>query len=164
MKRISYALYLILVFSVFNFNISCVGENTSSSDENVDSTSLAPTVDTDLKKSILWTYDAEADTMVKTEVLDSLTLHTVLDTLNSRYNTANLQIEKQLGDTLFVKINDVSFLEQFGSSGNYGFMAEVVYSLTEIPDVNYVFLDFEELDHATPGLYSRKDFDNKVKP
>lgn len=165
MKTISPILYAVVAFLISTFVVSCIGDNSSSSDEHVDSISLTTSAnDVNVKRSMLWSYDAEADSMVKTEVLDSLPLHVVLDTLNKRFNTANLQIEKQSGDTLYVKVNDVSFLQQLGSSGNYGFMAEVVYSLTEFSDVSYVFLNFEEVDHAIPGLYSRKDFDNKFIP
>ena len=163
MKRILYDFYLLLAGTVLTFTFSCAGDNTSS-DEKVDSTSIMSNVDSDLKKTVVWTYDALDDSMVKNEISDSLSLNVMLDTLNRRYNTANLQIQKQSGDTLFVKINDVSFLQQLGSTGNYGFMAEVIYSLTELSHVNCVFLDFEELDHATPGFYTRKDFDNKITP
>ncbi|MBD1429553.1 MULTISPECIES: hypothetical protein [Sphingobacterium] len=161
MKRLFSPFVLFSLLTVINFNLSCVGDNTSS-EEVQDSIADTPESKDRISNSILWTYDALGDSMVQKEAPASLSLKGVLDTLNTRYSTANLQLQKHSGDTLFVKIADVSYLQQLGSSGNYGFMAEIVYSLTEIPDVNYVYLDFQEVDHATPGLYSRKDFDNKI--
>jgi len=162
MKRLFSGFAVFSLAAVVNFNLSCIGDNTSTEEEVQDSIADTPESKDRVSKSILWTYDALADSMVQKEAPASLSLDVVLDTLNNRYSTANLQLQKHSGDTLFVKIADVSYLQQLGSSGNYGFMAEIVYSLTEIPDVNYVFLDFQEVDHATPGLYSRKDFDNKI--
>jgi hypothetical protein len=162
MKRLFSPFVLFSLLAVINFNLSCVGDNTSSEEEVQDSIADTPEFKDKVSKTILWSYDALADSMIQKEAPVSLSLEGMLDTLNTRYSTASLQLQKHSGDTLFVKIADVSYLQQLGSSGNYGFMAEIVYSLTEIPDVNYVYLDFQEVDHATPGLYSRKDFDNKI--
>ncbi|MCD7971801.1 MAG: hypothetical protein LUG18_03920 [Candidatus Azobacteroides sp.] len=45
-----------------------------------------------------------------------------------------------------------------GTSGAMVTLATLVYTLTEHPVCNHLFLDFEEGDHAEPGIYSRADF------
>lgn len=164
MKKVSGYLYLVLSLAIFAVCFACVGDNKSSSEEVVDSISAPAIVEADIKKNTFWTYDAAADTMIRNSIPADITIDLVLDTLNNRYGNTKLKLEKAVADTLFVKIDDLSFLQQYGSAGNYGFLAEVVFSLTEIPNVSYVFLDFEEVDHAAPGLYTRKDFDNKIIP
>jgi hypothetical protein len=154
----------ILYLSAFAVIFSCVRDRTSNTDTvdfngNGDSSNYL----TDKVLSpMLWIYDAVGDSMVKNEIPENISLELVLDTLNKRYGNSKLQMEKIAGDTLYVKIDDVSYLEKYGSTGNYQFMAEIVYSLTEVPGINYVFLNFDEVDHAAPGLYNREKFDNKI--
>ncbi|MGN0002439.1 MAG: hypothetical protein ACI35V_03295 [Sphingobacterium composti] len=165
MRKILGFLKIVLSFAIFVVCFSCIGDNTSSDNEQInDSIAAVSTLEFDAPKVTLWTYDADLDTMVKNTIPADLTIELVIDTLNNRYANAKLKLDKIASDTVFVKIDDVSFLQQYGTTGNYGFMSEVVFSLTEVPDVNYVFLDFEEIDHASPGLYSRKNFENKIIP
>lgn len=135
-------------------------ESSSTSTDSIANTSDAvvePKV-----SSVTWKYDAEADSMVQLAVPDSLSIDQVLADLNKQYQSMQLDLVKTSGDTIFVKMNDVTFLSQMGSSGNYGVLAEIVYSLTEVRPFQFVYLDFEELDHATPGLYDRERFNNKL--
>lgn len=111
---------------------------------------------------LLWEYDAMKDTMIMHDTPENLTLDVVLDELNNRYSGLRLDLVKTSNDTVFIKIDDTAYLAQWGSTGNYGFLAEVVYSLTEMPDFKFVNLDFEEMEHASPGLYERNDFNNKL--
>jgi len=150
--------------SVFTLIFSCVGERSSDADSadttnNSEITSLDQPEDISL---LLWNYDAMGDSMVKNNIPDDLTVDFVMDVLNRRYEKLDLSLTRTSADTVFVKLGDVSYLEQLGSTGNYAFMAEVVYCLTEVSNVNLVNFDFPELDHASPGLYRREDFDNKI--
>ncbi len=154
----------ILSVCAFILIFSCVGERGSDTD-NSDSISATldttQTIDNDVFGT-LWTYDAEGDSMVKNDIPDDLTVYFVMDVLNKRYEKLDLSLSRTSADTVYVKLGDVSYLEQLGSTGNYAFMAEVVYCLTEISTVNLVKFDFPELDHASPGIYRREDFDNKI--
>jgi hypothetical protein len=154
----------ILSLCAFILIFSCIGERGSDTD-NSDSTSATldttQRIDNDVFGT-LWTYDAEGDSMVKNDIPDDLTVDFVMDVLNKRYENLDITLSRTSADTVFVKLGDVSYLEQLGSTGNYAFMAEVVYCLTEVPNVNLVNFDFPELDHASPGLYRREDFDNKI--
>ncbi len=142
---------------------SCMGdsESSSTSTDSIANTADA-VVDAPKVSSVTWKYDAEADSMVQLAVPDSLSIDQVLADLNKQYQSMQLDLVKTSGDTVFVKMNDVTFLSQMGSSGNYGVLAEIVYSLTEVRPFQYVYLDFEELDHAAPGLYDRERFNNKL--
>lgn len=154
----------ILSVCAFILIFACVGERGSDTD-NSDSISATldttQTIDNDVFGT-LWTYDAEGDSMVKNDIPDDLTVYFVMDVLNKRYEKLDLSLSRTSADTVYVKLGDVSYLEQLGSTGNYAFMAEVVYCLTEISTVNLVKFDFPELDHASPGIYRREDFDNKI--
>ena len=141
---------------------SCMGDSESSS---TSTDSIANTSDAVVEpkvSSVTWKYDAEADSMVQLAVPDRLSIDQVLADLNKQYQSMQLDLVKTSGDTVFVKMNDVTLLSQMGSSGNYGVLAEIVYSLTEVRPFQFVHLDFEELDHATPGLYDRERFNNKL--
>ncbi len=142
---------------------SCMGdsESSSTSTDSIANTADA-VVDAPKVSSVTWKYDAEADSMVQLAVPDSLSIDQVLADLNKQYQSMQLDLVKTSGDTVFVKMNDVTLLSQMGSSGNYGVLAEIVYSLTEVRPFQFVHLDFEELDHATPGLYDRERFNNKL--
>ncbi|MCA5005018.1 hypothetical protein [Sphingobacterium bovistauri] len=156
--------YLILSLLVSTLIFSCVGDRNS--DNNVDDSSVdneASSLDQPEDISLLlWNYDAKGDSMVKNDIPDDLTVNFVLDVLNKRYEKIDLNLVRTSADTVFVKLDDASYLGQLGSTGNYAFMAEVVYCLTEVPNINSVNFDFPESDHAAPGLYNRKNFDNKI--
>jgi len=155
-----------LILSIFAFIIifSCVGERGSDTD-NSDSTSAILDTTQRIDKDVfsrLWSYDAVGDSMVKNDIPEDLTVDFVMHVLNKRYEKLDLSLSRTSVDTVFVKLGDVFYLEQLGSTGNYAFMAEVVYCLTEVPNVNLVNFDFPELDHASPGFYRREDFENKI--
>jgi len=70
-----------------------------------------------------------------------------------------LDFNKISHDTIYVKIKESTFLtENIGTTGAMLYLAGVVYNLTELKKVKYVNLDFEEGDHASPGVYSRDAF------
>lgn len=90
---------------------------------------------------------------------DSLSVDAVIRYLNSRYANVQVQFVRQSGDTLFLSIPEATYLtQQMGSTGPEMFFAESVYNLTEIPSVRFVRYDFEEGDHAQPGVFTRDSF------
>lgn len=90
---------------------------------------------------------------------DSLTAPILIQKLNSLYHEIQLNYKKISGDTIFVVIHKSAYLTtQVGSTGAKGYLAEVIYNLTELKNVNYVDINFKKGDHAYPGTYSRTDF------
>jgi hypothetical protein len=45
-----------------------------------------------------------------------------------------------------------------GTSGAAQYLAEVIINLTSVNKIKYVKIDFDEGSHATPGIWSAKDF------
>jgi hypothetical protein len=79
--------------------------------------------------------------------------------LNVLFEKANLPqiflVEIKAG-TAYVRIShDAQLTQQMGSTGATSYLQAVTYTLTSLPDIAYVDFDFEEGDHAAPGLYSR---------
>jgi hypothetical protein len=93
---------------------------------------------------------------VTTQELDS---NNVTEALSRKYPEIKIIWLKQQHDTAFVKIPNAEFLTQSsGSMGAQIFMAEVTYSYTQIPGINFVNFSFKEGDHAAPGTYDRSNF------
>ena len=112
----------------------------------------------------LWEYDAEADTMIKHDIPKNISVQMVVDEFNTRYDDfVHIDFFRQSQDTVYVKINDASYLTQrMRTTGAQAYLAELTYSMTEVPTVKYVNFDFQEGDHASPGVYQKIDFENKL--
>ena len=101
---------------------------------------------------------------------DSLSISYMLNYLNHHLRfqdttLLHLELVKQSGDTIFVHIPDPFHLTQSsGSTGAEEYMATMIYNLTEIPGIKYVHFDFEEGDHAQPGLYARDSLQQGILP
>ncbi|MBL7730957.1 MAG: hypothetical protein JNM88_07250 [Chitinophagaceae bacterium] len=90
---------------------------------------------------------------------DSLSVSAILSFLNNKYTNVKVVEDKLAGDTVFVKIPEATYLtQQMGSSGPTLYLADLVYNLTELPGIRFVYVDLEEGDHASPGTYSRDSF------
>lgn len=90
---------------------------------------------------------------------DTLSTAAVISFLNTSYTHVQLVQVKTSSDTIYLKIPDALYLtQQMGSTGPTIYLAQVIYNLTEIPGINYVNLDFDEGDHASPGTFNRKSF------
>lgn len=99
--------------------------------------------------------------MIKKRALpvDSLTAPRLLEILNELYPEVPLRLMRESQDTIFINIPNSKFLtDQMGSSGAEGYLAELVYNLTELNGINFVHLQFKQGNHASPGTYSRTDF------
>lgn len=123
--------------------------------------------ETDDSSTIAYSWEATLNDstgrleVVKREGLspDSLSVQAVIDFLNRKNQFVQIQYSKTSGDTVFVRIPEATYLtQQMGSSGPTVFFAEAVYNLTEIPGIHFVNFDFEEGDHASPGVFDRNTF------
>lgn len=124
------------------------------------------TISSEILSDIPWTAALDTNTqqytMIKNKLIEGevLGVTNVLEAINRKYPENKLVLERQNADTVFVKVEDASYLTQSsGSTGARVFLAESTYSLTEIPSVRVVFFNFKIGDHATPGAYTRKSFD-----
>ncbi len=90
---------------------------------------------------------------------DSLTQENLISIINFTYPDIKIAFVKISGDTIFIKTINGNYLsKQMGSTGAETYLAEVVYNLTEIPNINFVHFGFKKGDHAGPGTYSRTDW------
>ena len=159
MKRL-YRLFIITLF---------IGCNTQQPDKTAtvaDSTTTSRRDTTNIITDRRYFWNADWDqkkglVMKKVSPLteDSLTAPSLILKLNNLYPEIRLHYKKISGDTIFVGINKSSYLtRQVGSTGAKGYLAEVTFNLTEIPNINYVDISFKPGDHASPGTYARTDF------
>ncbi|MGB4775729.1 MAG: hypothetical protein WBP45_11180 [Daejeonella sp.] len=89
----------------------------------------------------------------------NLNVQDIIDALNIKYPQIKLEWVKQEGEKAFVKIIDADYLtQQMGTTGAESYLAETVFSITEIKGITSVDIKFEEGDHAEPGVYTRKSF------
>jgi hypothetical protein len=95
----------------------------------------------------------------------SVSLMGMIDTMNIIYPEITVKFVKSSGDTAFLKIPKSIYLTtHIGSTGAEGYMAELVYNVTEVKGINYVQVNFKPGNHAEPGTYSRTDFIDVVHP
>ncbi|MFD2162543.1 hypothetical protein ACFSJU_09065 [Paradesertivirga mongoliensis] len=89
----------------------------------------------------------------------------MLRVINAKYEGIKLDLISSKTDTVNLRIADASKLTQeMGSAGAEAYLAEVTFSLTELPGIKAIKVEFEEGDHAMPGVYTREDFKNvKIK-
>jgi len=112
-------------------------------------------------------WQTDYDTILNREVLVKGSLiktslnsrQKLLDALNQRTVKCKLQFIRNTNDTIIIRvINDEVLTEQMGSSGARCYLAETIFTLTELQDVNYVQIKTVEGSHAMPGTYDRSDF------
>lgn len=81
--------------------------------------------------------------------------------MNKSWPSVHLKMVKASGDTIYLAIADSTGMiltERIGTTGAMQYIAEVTYNFTEVPNIKYVHLDFEEGEHLSPGTWSRADF------
>ena len=164
MKKYSLFIFIIMVV------VSChIKQREKTISQNDTAASIVTTVSAKIKidRHYFWAGDAgqaKGLAMIRNRVIpaDSLTLNSILQMLNKMYPEIHLHYTKVSGDTIFIKINNSSYLiRQMGSSGAETYLAEVTFNLTEINGINFNDIQFPEGDHASPGIYSRTDFGQK---
>lgn len=149
------ALYLLLGFSIL---ISSCGNNKADQPGADDDSATAV-------KNYSWEAnlnDSSGRLEMKTTDTagpDSLTIPSVIEYLNKTNPNIKLEFVRSVGDTLYLKIPEATYLtQQMGSTGPTMYLATAVYNLTEIPGIRNVSFDFEEGDHAQPGTFARDNF------
>jgi hypothetical protein len=87
----------------------------------------------------------------------------IIRVLNKKYWGIKVDLVKLDAQMVTLKIDDATKLTQtMGSAGAEAYLAELTYSLTELPGIKKVEIDFQEGDHAMPGIYQRQDFADLV--
>lgn len=88
----------------------------------------------------------------------------LIEILNLRPSKCKIDYVDITGDTIIIKILDDEYLtEQMGTSGADCFMSETIFTLTESDLIKFVRFEMDYGSHASPGLYSRKDFKWMIK-
>jgi hypothetical protein len=90
---------------------------------------------------------------------DSISVDAIIRFLNNRYPNVQLKFVRSSHDTLYVAVPEATYLtQQMGSTGPQIYFADVVFNLTEIPNLHYINFDMAEGDHAGPGILNRDTF------
>lgn len=154
---------------------ACIGCKSNSTEEkDVSNSQIADTVfesanhharDSDVyvkNKSLLWQVEGtETLKLHKPRVpgIDTMSVKNLIQAINNNYDSIHLDYIKTSHDTIYVHIPHSEMLtERIGSTGAEMYMASATWSLTELRGIKYVNYDFEEGDHASPGVYSRDNF------
>lgn len=113
-------------------------------------------------ESMLWhVNDTKGMKLEKPAVpgIDTMSVKSMIRIINANYDSIHVDYIKTSHDTMYVHISNSNMLtEQIGSTGAEMYMAATTWSLTGLKGINYVNYDFEEGDHASPGVYKRTDF------
>ena len=159
---------LILFITVLLTLAACNSDTKDTGSEN-DSQAIAPKTTQpaqlfDVPWAAVLDSTSQKISMVKTEEVkdEDLNLANVTESLNRKYPEIVLSNPSQKNDTVFVKIKDADYLTQgSGTMGAEIYLAESTYSFTQIPGVGYVNYDFKVGDHASPGTFTRANFEFK---
>lgn len=156
---------LFVVFLITLLFYSCGNNSAEEASANDDSTDIAEPVAQD---NYAWQGILNDSTgkmeMVKipSDVDGPFLPENIIASINQRYPDIQLEFIKTSSDTVYTKIPDATYLtQQMGSAGPSLYISGVVYSLTEVPHIHYVNIDFKEGDHAQPGTFSREIFKNE---
>lgn len=88
-----------------------------------------------------------------------LNVRDMIDALNLKYPQIILEEIKKSNDTLYVKIDEATYLtQQIGTEGATTYLAEATFALTEPVGIHVVDFSFKEGDHAVPKPYTRESF------
>jgi len=91
-----------------------------------------------------------------------LNIDTLTHLLRVNYPQIALEVDRVSNDTIYVKIADATYLTQeMGSSGAHMYLFEATYAYTELDGIEVVDFNFVEGDHAIPGTYTRKSFEDE---
>jgi len=171
--------YLVIAVGLIT---SCNQHNDSKKVESIDTTAVIPTHadtssvatnneifgdETEAQNYLIW--DTDLDNRIVTKNPDfknsNFFVDSIIKGLNLKYKEIPLEKVKLSHDTLYTQIRNSEYLgEQIGSTGAGFYLAEAVINLTSVKGIKYVNMDFAEGSHATPGVFTRKDFEDfKIK-
>ena len=114
----------------------------------------------------IWKYDfnqqteAYEVTQLRSVDKESLTGETIEKIINKAWPGVQIKFIRTSNDTAYISIPDSKVLtQQMGSAGSESFMVSTTFSFTELKGIHFVSYDFEEGDHAVPGVYNRNSWD-----
>lgn len=117
----------------------------------------------------IWKYDYNQQTnefelkQLRAVARDGISGETLEQIINTSWPKVQIEFIRSSNDTAFVSIPDSKVLtQQMGTAGAKGFMISTTYSFTELEGIRYVSFDFQEGDHAIPGVYNRNSWDENV--
>ena len=162
---------LILTFLFFACNESPTGYKSVDKDTTgqfIYQDTSSKTIISDTSKSAgtiqyVWLVDFDNKTKRRNPKfkIEYLNVDTLIKGLNELYPNIKLDKVKICGDTLISKILDSEYLgERMGTNGAALYLADVIINLTSVDKIKYVKIDFGEGSHATPGIWSSKDFND----
>jgi hypothetical protein len=157
MKKISGLLLILSILTSCNLD----SKDPATENKNEEIVAQKPKQISDLPWTALVDSTTQKIKMVEsTEVaIQDLDSSNITEVLTRKYPEVKIIWQKQQHDTAFVKIPNAEVLTQgSGTMGADIFMAEVTYSYTQIPGINFVNFSFKEGDHASPGTFNRSDF------
>lgn len=127
----------------------------------------ADTTRTIVNHSLIWsvaTDDSDKEKLRPPQQqakLDTFSSAHLIELLNQNFPDIKIDLQKVSHDTIYVKIPDSRKLaNELGNTGAQNYLAAATYTLTELKNIKFVNIDMEPGDHAEPGVYSRKDFEN----
>lgn len=158
-KAILLSAVLFLIFGCRNSNSDGEIKDTEQTD------TLAPTEK--LETDAIWDFQYDTITdrsnLVKSDTYntENLGIEDIVQIINTTWPEVQIEYIRTSQDTIFIRIpNSSELTQQMGSTGAQQFLTAATYSLTELDDIKYVSFDFEEGDHAVPGVYHRGSWDN----
>lgn len=155
---------LIIICMIF-FMVGCRSSESDNQTEE-EKTALAPEAPEPFETDAIWDFQydtlTEQSHLIKSSTYqtDSLDTEDIIAILNRTWPGIHLEYVRTSQDTMFVRIPEsVMLTQQMGTTGAQQYLTAATYSLTELPDVAYIFFEFEEGDHAVPGVYHRHSWD-----
>ncbi len=116
-------------------------------------------------------WDSDFDTLsnheylIRGKMLDSISKspNELIEILNRRPAKCKIEYIEFNGDTINIRILDDEYLtEQMGTVGADCFMAETVFTLSENDLIKFIRFEMDYGSHASPGLYSRKNYERMI--
>ncbi|MFO7983103.1 MAG: hypothetical protein R6V08_06590 [Desulfuromonadales bacterium] len=105
----------------------------------------------------IWTWSARHDLPLYRKPADSATVRGILDELNlyfRRDGNPTLIYRKTEGRTVHLGVSDdMKLTAQMGSTGAAAYIQGVTYSLASLENIDCVYFDIQEGDHAGPGKH-----------
>ncbi len=116
----------------------------------------------------IWEYDYDQQieeikvTQLRPVDRDTLTGETLEKIINKSWPRVQIKFIRTSNDTAFISIPNSGVLtQQMGTTGAESFMISTTFYFTELTGIKHLSFDFEEGDHAIPGVYERNSWDKK---
>ncbi|MFT3948965.1 MAG: hypothetical protein QM763_18520 [Agriterribacter sp.] len=146
---------------------ACNGTDKKTTPLPADSLTTEETIVEQPDTVLFWTINdyAKTKTRVYKDSSDITEPQSVVNGVNAIYPDIHLLFVKQSNDTVYAKIDSAyAFTNDMGTAGAAEYLSTVVVNLTTLNNVNFVNLDFPRGSHASPGVFSKKDYENfKIK-